>query len=144
MADKHIDFSELGFDDPVNQSHLESCPDCRRQWDIFRFLEFQVKSVPHLEAPPFFAQRITQRVCNAGTSFAFLLQRAAQQLVPLFVALILATTFLLYSLTRLGADEDQSVILFEEPEDQQDFTVEFVVNSLREPPREEVSFEEPD
>ncbi|MDA2929754.1 hypothetical protein MYX84_07375 [Acidobacteria bacterium AH-259-O06] len=141
MSEDHIAFAELNFDDPVDQSHLKRCEECGKKWAVFRFLGFQVKSAPRIDAPPFFTQRVAQLAQSITVSFAFLLQRAAQQLIPAFIALILATSFLLYKLTEPESAEYYSEILFEEPV-QEDFTLEYVVNSLTEIPEEEPTVEE--
>jgi len=138
MAEEHIPFAELDFDETPDQSHLKSCEECRRGWAVFRFLGFQVQSAPRIDPPPFFSQRLAHLVQTPEVSFAFLFQRVAQQLIPVFLALVLATGFLLYRPTEVEpAMEYYSAVFFEEPVPE-DFSVEDVVDSLIEPPEEEL------
>ncbi len=69
-------------------------------------------------------------------SFASLFQRVAQQLIPVFVAVVLVSTFLLYRVTEAEPVlEEYAAIFFEEPVPE-DFSVEDVVDSLGELPEE--------
>ncbi len=138
MAEEHIPFAELDFDETPDQSHLNSCEECRKGWAVFRFLGFQVKSAPQIDPPPFFSQRLAHLAQTAEVSFAFLFQRVAQQLIPVFLALVLATSFLLYRQTEVEPDmEYYSAVFFSEPAPE-DLSVEDVVDSLRELPEEEL------
>lgn len=136
MSKEHIPFQELEFEETPNPSHLKDCEECRKRWEIFAFLGFQVKSVPQMDPPPFFHQRVAQLAETPIVSFASLFQRVAQQLIPVFAAVVLATSFLLYSLTETEpAMEDYVAIFFEEPV-VEDFSVEDVVDYLGELPEE--------
>ena len=136
MAKEHISFEELDFEDTADPSHLNDCEECRKRWRIFSFLGFQVKAVPRMDPPPFFSQRVARLAEVPMVSFASLFQRVAQQLIPVFVAVVLVSSFLLY---RLGeaelAMEYYAAIFFEEPAPE-DFSVEDVVDSLGELPVE--------
>ena len=142
MAKTHITFEDLGFEDIVDESHLRECSDCHKQWMIFRFLSFQVKHAPSLHLPPFFAHRVAQLTQTASNSLTLSLQKAAQQLLPIFVALIITTSFLFYQLTNSKRIEYGSEILFE-PVTEEDFSLEYVVNSLADLPTEDEILEEP-
>ncbi len=138
MPEEHIPFAELDFDDEPDQSHLNSCEDCRKEWAVFRFLGFQVKSAPQIDPPPFFSQRLAHLAQTTEVSFAFFFQRVAQQLIPVFLVLVLATGFLLYKPTPVEpAMEYYAAVFFQEPVPE-DLSVEDVVDSLRELPEEEL------
>ena len=142
MARDHIPFGELGFEETVDESHLQECSECHQQWMIFRFLSFQVKNAPSPHLPPFFANRVARHAQTVSNSLALSLQRVAQQLVPIFVALIMTTGFLFYQLTESERIEYGSEILFE-PVMEEDYSLEYVVNSLADIPTEDEIFEEP-
>lgn len=132
MSKEHIPFEEMEFGEAPDPSHLERCEQCQKKWEIFGFLGFQVKLVPRMDPPPFFYQRVARLVEAPIVSFAFLFQRVAQQLIPVFAAVVLATGFLLYSLTETEpAMEDYVAIFLEEPV-VEDFSVEDVVDYLGE------------
>ncbi len=143
MDKEHLSLEELDFDDPVDPSHLDECEDCRKRLNVFRFLGFQVKSVPRMEAPPFFAQRVARLAQEAKTPFSLLLGRAARQMVPVFTALILATGLWLYQLPNGESAAYYSELLFEQSL-QNDVSLESVLNALAETPEEGLPFEEPE
>jgi len=65
-------------------------------------------------------------------SFASLFQRVAQQLIPVFVAVVLVSSFLLYRVTEAEPVlEEYAAIFFEEPVPEE-VSVEDVVDSLGE------------
>ncbi len=136
MTKEHILFEELEFEDTPDPSHLKDCEKCRKRWEIFSFLSFQVKAVPQMDSPPFFSQRVARLAETPMVSFASLFQRVAQQLIPVFVAVVLVSSFLLYRVTEAEpVMEDYAAIFFEEPVPE-DFSVEDVVDSLGELPEE--------
>ncbi len=138
MTKEHIPFEELEFEDTPDPSHLEDCEECRERWKIFSFLGFQVKAAPRMDPPPFFSQRVARLVETPMVSFVSLFQRVAQQLIPVFVAVVLVSSFVLYRLTETEpVMEDYVAIFFEEPVPE-DFSVEDVVDSLGELPEEVV------
>ncbi len=138
MAKEHILFEELDFEETPDLSHLNDCEECRKGWKIFSFLGFQVKLAPQVDPPPFFSQRVARLVETPMISFAALFQRVAQQLIPVFVAVVLVSSFLLYRSTEAEpAMEDYALIFFEEPVPE-DFSVEDVVDSLGESREEEL------
>jgi anti-sigma factor RsiW len=136
MGKRHLSFEELDFDDPVDHSHLEECEECRKQLAAFRFLAFQVKSAPRMEIPPFFAQRVTRLTQKMAVPFSLLLQRAARQMIPVFVALVLTTGFLLFQITDREPANDYAELLFEQPL-QENISLDYVLNSLAEEPAED-------
>ena len=136
MTKEHIPFEELEFEDIPDPSHLKDCEECRKGWEVFSFLGFQVKSAPRVDPPPFFSQRVARLAETPVISFAALVQRVAQQLIPVFVAIVLVSSFLLYSFTEAEpAMEDYASVFFAEPVPE-DFSVEDVVDSLGELPEE--------
>jgi hypothetical protein len=138
MTKEHIPFEELEFEDTPDPSHLKDCEECRKKWEIFSFLGFQVKVAPRVDPPPFFGQRVARLAETPVISFVALFQRVAQQLIPVFVAVVLVSSFLLYRLAETEpAMEDYASIFFEEPVPE-DFSVEDVVDSLGEMPEEEL------
>jgi hypothetical protein len=91
-----------------------------------------------VDPPPFFGQRVARLAETPVISFVALFQRVAQQLIPVFVAVVLVSSFLLYRLAETEpAMEDYASIFFEEPVPE-DFSVEDVVDSLGEMPEEEL------
>lgn len=136
MTKEHIPFEELEFEDTPDPSHLKDCEECRKKWEIFSFLGFQVKAAPRVDPPPFFSQRVARLAETPVISFVASFQRVAQQLIPVFVAIVLVSSFLLYRLAETEpAVEDYASIFFEEPVPE-DFSVEDVVDSLGEMPEE--------
>lgn len=136
MTKEHISFEELEFEDIPDPSHLKDCEECRKGYRIFSFLGFQVKAVPRMDPPPFFSQRVARLAKAPMVSFASLFQRVAQQLIPVFVAVVLVSSFLLYRVTEAEPVlEEYAAIFFEEPAPE-DFSVEDVVDSLGELPVE--------
>lgn len=133
---EHICFDELEFDTPVDQSHLETCDECRRKWRLYSFLRTQTKTAPQIDAPPVFAAKVSQLAQTTTFPFLSPFQRAARHLVPVFVCLILLTSFLLFNLTHQPSLDPQTDVLFYQPPEQ-DISLEYVVNSLREQPLEE-------
>ncbi len=132
MTKEHIPFEELEFEDTPDPSHLKECEECRKGWEIFSFLGFQVKAAPRMDPSPFFSQRVARLAVTPMVSFASLFQRVAQQLIPVFVAVVLVSSFLLYRVTEAEPVlEDYAAIFFQEPVPE-DFSVEDVVDSLGE------------
>jgi len=132
MTKEHIPFEELEFEDIPDPSHLKDCEECRKRYRIFSFLGFQVKAAPRMDPPPFFSQRVARLAEAPMVSFASLFQRVAQQLIPVFVAVVLVSSFLLYRVTEAEPVlEEYAAIFFEEPAPE-DFSVEDVVDSLGE------------
>jgi hypothetical protein len=96
----HIEFWTLESEDQADQRHLRACPACQRQLELYRFVQQQVRNVPTIAAPPFFATRVQAALGEARSSVIFYFERIAAHLAPLLTALILATSFLVYSVTR--------------------------------------------
>jgi len=136
MTKEHIPFEEVEFEDTPDPSHLKDCEECRERWRIFSFLGFQVKSAPPMDPPPFFSKRVARLAERPMDSFASLFQRVAQQLIPVFVAVVLVSSFLLYRVNEVEpVMEDYAALFFEEPVPE-DFSVEDVMDSLGEQPEE--------
>lgn len=141
MSNRHIPFWELESEEAADPSHLAACEQCRREWEIFRFIRAQARSAPQMETPPFFASRIAHTVQPSKPSFTVLLERAARQLIPLFVTLILlSSSFLFFALGPNGGEFSAETV-FEQPPEVQ-VSLEYVVDSLRQP-QEEPRIEEP-
>lgn len=100
--------------------------------NLDRLIGLLARSAPILDPPPFFAARIGALIQSESRMLFFpLLQRTAQQLVPLFLALIAVTTFLLYQSGRRPADTERGFeLLFEQPFQAELVTLEDVLNSL--------------
>ncbi len=115
MNDKHFSWEDWEAGAPIDERHLEACPECRRTVEGLRFLKFQTDSAPRLEAPPFFAARVSRLATSqVGSPFWIFLETAARRLIPVFAALLLATTFLLYrSVGSTATDEDFLQVLVE-------------------------------
>ncbi len=141
MSKDHVPFSDLEHADRVDHRHLETCKQCRQDWKIFRFFRFQISLASRLEPPPFFAKKITQAIQEPPLSFLVLLQHLIRPLVPILSVLILANTFLLLRIIRPGGN-GYSGLLFEELQPEI-ISVGFVVQSLRDFPEEDTSFDRP-
>ena len=100
MNGKHIEFWNIESEEQVDRGHLADCPECRRKLDLYRFLMLHLKNVPTIQAPPFFPARVQALIGEAKTSVIFYFERIAAQLAPLLTALILATSFLIYSVSQ--------------------------------------------
>lgn len=101
MNDKHIDFSNLERGDSVDREHLIACRECRDQHGVWRLIRDQAGQAPTIEAPPFFASRVARLAVSESESgqpafFLLTFERAARQLLPVFMALILVVCFLGY------------------------------------------------
>ena len=137
MTEKHIEFSELDFEKTENLPHADHCEECSRRLSIFRFLGFQVNHPPEMEIPPFFSKRVSQLAQSTEFSFVFSFQQAARQLIPVFMALLLGTSLLLYFVTDgESVAEQYSELFFDQPL-QEDLSMDYVVDFLGEPPEEE-------
>lgn len=120
----------MEFENTESFPHAEHCEECSQRLSIFRFLGFQVKNAPGMDIPPFFSKRVSQLIRSAKVSFAFSLQQAARQLIPVFMGLFLATSLLLYWMTDTdSAIEQYSELFFEQPL-QEDLSIDYVVDFL--------------
>ena len=142
--ENHIPFGELEREDEIDRSHLATCQDCQKGLKISRFLHFQMSSAPRIDPPSFFASKIARRIESVKLPFLMVVQRAAQQLIPVFLALIICTGLLLYQLSRQEPPVTylHSDLIFDESV-QKDISLEYVIDSLREPSGETSSFEQP-
>jgi predicted anti-sigma-YlaC factor YlaD len=100
MRRRHIPFWKLEADDAIDQNHLEACGACRRNYDAARLLAYQTKYAPQVEAPPFFAARVARLAQETPVPILVYFQQVARRWVPVLSALIVATGFLIVSLTR--------------------------------------------
>ena len=94
-----------------------------------RFLEFVVRSVPRMEAPPFFASRVSNVAQVERHSFAGSLQAFSRRLIPAFMALLPVACFAIYQ----WSPPDpliESAAFYEEEYLADAITLEFVVDSL--------------
>ncbi len=120
----------MEFENTESFPHAEHCEECSQRLSIFRFLGFQVKNAPGMDTPPFFSKRVSQLIRSAKVSFAFSLQQAVRQLIPVFMGLFLATSLLLYWMTDTdSAIEQYSELFFEQPL-QEDLSIDYVVDFL--------------
>jgi hypothetical protein len=101
-----------------------------------RFLDFIVDSVPRMEAPPFFAARVSVVAQVERYSFAGSLQTFSRRLVPVFVTLMIVVCLAVYQ----WATADplvESAMFYDEEDLAETITVEYVVGSLALLPDEE-------
>ncbi|HSR68201.1 MAG TPA: hypothetical protein VLU25_09685 [Acidobacteriota bacterium] len=90
---QHIDFSQLEPHQRLDEAHLRDCAQCRADWEAYRLLRSQVEAAPRLDAPPFFAARVSHLAVSQGgasASYWWALQVAARRLLPLFASLVIA------------------------------------------------------
>jgi hypothetical protein len=141
MTEKHIEFSELDFEKTESLPHADHCEEYAGRLSVFRFLGFQVNNAPEMEIPPFFPKRVSQLAQSTEFSFAFACQQAAGQLIPVFMALLLGTSLLLYFVTDPeSAAEQYSELFFDQPL-QEDLSMDYVVDFLGELPRRKPSLD---
>ena len=137
---EHIVFSEIEREDAVDRRHLTHCSRCAREWTIYRLLRFQIRSTPRLEIPVTFASRMIGLIQTVEMPWALLLTLTARRLTPIFSALLLCLTFLLFTPTEADPEINEvSNLLLEEtlqPAPDQ-ISLEYVVDSLRENSEEE-------
>ena len=112
MNGNHIEFWTLESDEQIDRRHLADCPECRRGLDLYRFLQFHLKNLPTIEASPFVPARVVGLIGEAKSSVIFYFERIAAQLAPLLTALILATSFLIYTVSK---NEQSATALIEAP-----------------------------
>jgi hypothetical protein len=126
----HIKFWELEPGEQPDSRHLETCEQCRRQAEVHGFLRMQLDALPRVEPPPFFAARVASLANERRPSFVFYFERIAAQLAPLLTVLILATSFLVYSVTYDSAPNARLVL-------EESAFPEVSVENLIAPPAEE-------
>jgi hypothetical protein len=126
----HIQFWDLEPGQQPDARHLETCEQCRRQSEVFKFLRAQLDTLPRVEAPPFFAARMANLIGDRRPSFVFYFERMAAQLAPLLTLLILVTSFLVYSVSYDSAAQARLVL-------QEAAFPEISVENLIVPPPEE-------
>ena len=142
MRDSHIDFSKWEGDESVDASHLATCEECRRNWELFRFVRFQTEAKPGIDPPPFFSARVAHLTRGEKPSFLLLLERVARGMAVVFMTLMVLTVMLLFHLEREAGLDVHSEALFESPPEVLP-SLENVVNSLKEPLEEETRVDEP-
>ena len=137
MEDKHISVTDWEPGDPIDEEHLAACSLCRRQLEMVCFLRFQAENAPRIEPPPFFAARVARLVQSSATPFWGFVEGAARRLIPIFAALIMGATVLLYnySATTTGPNDYASVLM--DVEEDGELTLDDVIVSLTEPLEEE-------
>ncbi len=141
MRDSHIVFSKLEGNEAVDSSHLATCEECRRNWELFRFVRFQARATRGIDPPPFFSARVAHLARSERPSFLFLLERVARGVAVVFMTLMVLTVILLFRLERETQLDVQSEALFESPPEVS-LSLENVVDSLKEP-LEETTVDEP-
>ena len=143
MGYEHIDFGNWEAGSPLDEEHLRSCAACRENLELARFLKFQVEQVPRLEAPPFFAARVSNLVkkTNPGstTSFWLLVELTSKRLIPAFAVLLLIL-FFFSSETQVKqpTDEELWAAVFTEPQISEVMTLDDILLSLQDPLEEEI------
>jgi hypothetical protein len=129
MSDHHILFENLEPDEPIDMVHLEACSKCRAEYRMRAFVSMASKAAPDIEVPPFFSARVTALIKSDRLPVLFYFERAARQLVPLLLALVLTTGLALYTFTQGPAVDLRTEALFGEPGGDEVY-MEYVVNSL--------------
>lgn len=92
------------------------------------FVSLASKTAPEIEVPPFFSARVAALVKSERTPVLFYFERAARQLVPVLLALVLTTGLAFYTLFQGPAEEFRTEALYRESGDE--VYMEYVVNSL--------------
>ena len=142
MGHEHIDFGDWEAGSPLDEEHLKSCTTCRENLELARFLKSQVEQVPRLDAPPFFAARVSKLVKKTSpdsTSFWLLVELTSKRLIPALTVLLL-TLFFFTSETQVQqpTDEELWAALFTEPQVSEVMTLDELLLSLQEPLEEEI------
>ena len=143
MGYEHIDFGNWEPGSPLDEGHLKSCATCRENLELARFLKSQIEQVPRLDAPPFFAARVSNLVKKTNpdsTSFWSLVELASKRLIPAFTVLLLIVFLFTSEKTpvRQSTDEELWVALFTEPQVSEVMTLDDILLSLQEPLEEEI------
>jgi hypothetical protein len=94
-----------------------------------RLLEFVVRSVPHMEAPPFFASRVANIAQVEKHSFAGSLQAFSRRMIPAFAALLTMVCLVIYEWNPPDPVLE-SAAFYEEEYLADAITLEYVVASL--------------
>ena len=142
MGHEHIDFGDWEAGSPLDEEHLRSCATCRDNLELARFLKSQVEQVPRLDAPPFFAARVSNLVKKTSpdsTSFWLLVELTSKRLIPALTVLLL-TLFFFTSETQVQqpTDEELWAALFTEPQVSEVMTLDDILLSLQGPLEEEI------
>ena len=142
MGHEHIDFGDWEAGSPLDEEHLRSCATCRDDLELARFLKSQVEQVPRLDAPPFFAARVSnlvKKMSPDSTSFWLLVELTSKRLIPAFTVLSLIL-FFFTSQTQVQqpTDEELWAALFTEPQVSEIMTLDELLLSLQEPLEEEI------
>ena len=135
MGQEHIDFGNWEAGSPLDEEHLRSCATCRESLELARFLRSQVEQVPRLDAPPFFAARVSNLVKQTNpdsASFWLLVELTAKRLIPAFAVLVLIV-FSFGAQTQLPQPTDEELLaaLFTEPQVSEVLTLEDILFSLQ-------------
>ena len=142
MGKEHIDFGDWEAGSPLDEEHLRSCATCRDNLELARFLKSQVEQVPRLDAPPFFAARVSNLVKKTSpdsTSFWLLVELTSKRLIPAFTVLLLILFFFTSETqVRQPTDEELWAALFTEPQVSEVMTLDELLLSLQEPLEEEI------
>ena len=94
-----------------------------------KFLRFVVKSVPRLEASPFFASRVANVAQVEKHSFAGSLQAFSRRMIPAFMGLLAVACLAIYQWNPPDP-LIESAVFYEEEYLADAITLEYVVNSL--------------
>ncbi len=142
MGHEHIDFGDWEAGSPLDEEHLKSCATCRDNLELARFLKSQVEQVPRLDAPPFFAARVSNLVKKTSpdsTSFWLLVELTSKRLIPAFTVLLLILFFFTSETqVKQPTDEELWAALFTEPQISEVMTLDDILLSLQEPLEEEI------
>ncbi len=129
----HIPIWEWEPGDPLDEAHLEQCPQCRRQWESRRYLDFQASLAPEPDPAPFFASRVAHRAVSEATPIWLWLEKVARKTIPVFATLaLIAVLGLLLSNSRQPEPVEYAELLGEPagPAGVEELTLDDVIYSL--------------
>ena len=142
MGQEHIDFGNWEAGSRLDEEHLKSCASCRESLELARFLKSRIEQVPRLDAPPFFAARVSNLIKAANpdsASFWLLVELTAKRLIPACAVLVLILlSFTSETQLQQPTDEELWAALFTEPQVSEALTLDDILFSLQEPMEEEI------
>jgi len=95
------------------------------------FLRFLVRKIPEIEPPDGFAFRVSRAVRPEPVEFSVVIQSMARKLVPVFMSLSILASAAAYLLTTSTIPADFGTeLLFESPAEEEEITIEYVLDNL--------------
>ncbi len=106
MSKEGIDFSRLEPDEPFDESRIAD-EDSQADYDAFRTVRRMAAEAPEIEPPPFFAARVARLALDVRSQpLVFFFHRAARQLLPAFLAVLVTIGFLAYRASPFSNGSD--------------------------------------